>query len=92
MTEKKTWNQETKNVGETAVGNSGSGAQRASLFHIVQSDTMQSAVSRVTSESDYSHTDKTCCPTSKKKLVTVEKNPLAICPFCFQRIQGQKTK
>lgn len=78
-------------VGKTAGGNSGSDAQRASLFHTLKSDTrLLSAVSRVTSEPDYSHTDKTCCPTSEEHSVTVEENTariiLSVCLFGFQQM------
>lgn len=93
---KKIWIQETKNVGKPARGHSGSDASRASLFHTLKSDTTLSAVSRVTSQSDYSHADKICCPTRKKNSVTVQENTpkvtLLFGRFCFQRIQGQKTK
>lgn len=81
--------QKKKMVGKTAGGNSGSDAQRASLFHTLKSDTLLSAVSRVTSEPDYSHTDKTRCPTSEEHSVTVEENTtriiLSVCLFGFQQ-------
>lgn len=82
--------QKKKMVGKTAGGNSGGDAQRASLFHTLKSDTLLSAVSRVTSEPDYSHTDKTRCPTSEEHSVTVEENTariiLSVCLFGFQQI------
>lgn len=43
-------------------------------FHTLKSDTLLSAVSRVTSQSDYSHTDKTGCPASEGQSVTGEEN------------------
>lgn len=91
MTEKKkNLDSQKKMVGKTAGGNSGSDAQRASLFHTLKSDTLLSAVSRVTSEPDYSHTDKTHCPTSEEHSVTVEENTariiLSVCLFGFQQM------
>lgn len=86
----------TNNVGKTAGRKSGGDAQRASLFHTLKSDTMLSTVSRGTPESDYSHTDNTCCATSERLSVTVEENTakiiLLFSSFCFQRIQGQNNK
>lgn len=90
------WTKE-KTVGKTAGQNSGRDAQRTSRFHTLKSDMLLPAVSRVTSEPDYSHTDKTCCPTNEEHSVTVEEHAArttlsVFVSFAFRKLKDNKQK